>query len=48
MAVEEIHRNVGTQFDPDVVRSLVECTERGDLALVPRAESTARGCARVV
>jgi response regulator RpfG family c-di-GMP phosphodiesterase len=36
MAVDELRRNSGTQFDPEVVRSLVECSESGRLELLPR------------
>ena len=36
--IEEIVRNSETQFDPDVVRAVVECFERGDLQLVPRTD----------
>jgi len=37
--IEEIVRNSETQFDPDVVRAVVECFERGDLQLVPRTDT---------
>jgi response regulator RpfG family c-di-GMP phosphodiesterase len=36
MAVEELVRNSGTQFDPDVIAALVEVTRRGDLRLIPK------------
>ncbi len=36
LAVEEIQRNSGTQFDPDVVVALVQAAERGELVLLPR------------
>ena len=36
-AVEEIQRNSGTQFDPDVVRALVSTAMSGDLELLPRS-----------
>jgi putative two-component system response regulator len=37
--IEEIVRNSETQFDPEVVRAVVECFERGDLQLVPRTDT---------
>jgi putative two-component system response regulator len=36
MAVEEIRRNGGTQFDPAVVDAVVASAERGELQLLPR------------
>jgi HD-GYP domain-containing protein (c-di-GMP phosphodiesterase class II) len=39
MAVEELRRCVGSQFDPDVVEALVASAERGELQLIPKAES---------
>lgn len=36
VAVDELRRHAGTQFDPDVVRVLDECAQRGDLELLPR------------
>jgi response regulator RpfG family c-di-GMP phosphodiesterase len=36
MAVEELVRNSGTQFDPDVVEALVKVTRRGELRLIPK------------
>ncbi|HEX7020724.1 MAG TPA: HD domain-containing phosphohydrolase [Gemmatimonadaceae bacterium] len=36
LAVDEIRRNGGTQFDPEVVRILYECADRGELELLPR------------
>ena len=41
MAVEEIMRNAGTQFDPDVVRALVSSAMSGDLELLPRSTTPA-------
>jgi putative two-component system response regulator len=38
MAVEELKRNSGSQFDPDVIDAIVKCTERGELRLIPKAE----------
>lgn len=38
MAIEELVRHSGTQFDPDVVDAMVKCTERGELRLLPRGE----------
>jgi response regulator RpfG family c-di-GMP phosphodiesterase len=38
MAVEELVRNSGTQFDPDVIRALVAVTKRGDLRLIPKGD----------
>ena len=38
MAVEELVRNSGTQFDPDVIKALVAVTERGDLRLIPKGD----------
>jgi len=36
MAVAEIKRCSGTQFDPGVVEAVVGCAERGELTLIPR------------
>jgi Response regulator containing a CheY-like receiver domain and an HD-GYP domain len=36
MAVEELIRCKGTQFDPDVVDAVVKCAGRGELRLLPR------------
>jgi Response regulator containing a CheY-like receiver domain and an HD-GYP domain len=36
MAIEEIVRHRGTQFDPDVVDAIVRCAERRELRLLPR------------
>jgi putative two-component system response regulator len=38
MAIEELGRNSGSQFDPDVIRALVECARRGDLRLIPKGD----------
>lgn len=38
MAVEELKRNSGSQFDPDVIDAIVKCTERGELRLIPKGE----------
>ena len=47
MAVEELIRWKGTQFDPDVVDAVVKCTERGELRLVPKVpESRVSGPVR--
>jgi putative two-component system response regulator len=37
-AVEEIVRNSGTQFDPDVIAALLAVTNRGDLRLIPKGD----------
>jgi response regulator RpfG family c-di-GMP phosphodiesterase len=37
MAVDELRRNGGSQFDPDVIDAIVKCTERGELRLIPKA-----------
>jgi putative two-component system response regulator len=37
--IEEIVRNSGTQFDPDVVRAVVACAEQGELQLQPRTDT---------
>jgi response regulator RpfG family c-di-GMP phosphodiesterase len=37
MAVDELRRNSGSQFDPDVIDAIVKCTERGELRLIPKA-----------
>jgi putative two-component system response regulator len=37
--IEEILRNSATQFDPEVVRAVVDCFERGELQLVPRSDT---------
>jgi HD-GYP domain-containing protein (c-di-GMP phosphodiesterase class II) len=36
MAMDELRRCSGTQFDPSVVEALVGAAERGDLLLVPK------------
>jgi HD-GYP domain-containing protein (c-di-GMP phosphodiesterase class II) len=36
LAIEELRRHAGTQFDPTVVDALVACAERGDLQLIPK------------
>jgi response regulator RpfG family c-di-GMP phosphodiesterase len=38
MAVQELVRNRGTQFDPDVIDALVAVTKRGDLRLIPKGD----------
>jgi putative two-component system response regulator len=38
MAVEELVRNSGTQFDPDVIAALVAVTKRGELRLIPKVD----------
>jgi response regulator RpfG family c-di-GMP phosphodiesterase len=38
MAVEELVRNSGTQFDPDVIKALVSVTKRGELRLIPKGD----------
>jgi putative two-component system response regulator len=38
MAVEELVRNSGSQFDPDVIGALVAVTKRGDLRLIPKGD----------
>jgi putative two-component system response regulator len=35
-AIDELERNSGTQFDPEVVAAVRECARRGDLRLIPR------------
>jgi response regulator RpfG family c-di-GMP phosphodiesterase len=40
-AVEEIQRNSGTQFDPDIVRAVVATATSGDLELLPRSTTPA-------
>jgi putative two-component system response regulator len=40
MAIEEIVRHGGTQFDPDVVDAIVRCAERGELRLLPKQEQS--------
>lgn len=37
--IDEIVRNSGTQFDPEVVRAVVACADRGDLQLVPHTDT---------
>jgi len=37
--IDEIVRNSGTQFDPDVVRAVVACADGGDLQLVPHTDT---------
>ena len=46
MAIEEIVRHRGTQFDPDVVDAMARCVERGELRLLPRAAPTRPGPTR--
>jgi HD-GYP domain-containing protein (c-di-GMP phosphodiesterase class II) len=36
MAMDELRRCSGTQFDPDVVAATVAAADRGDLLLVPK------------
>jgi response regulator RpfG family c-di-GMP phosphodiesterase len=38
MAVQELIRNSGSQFDPDVITALTAVTKRGELRLIPRAD----------
>jgi putative two-component system response regulator len=38
MAVEELVRNSGSQFDPDVIKALLSVTKRGELRLIPRGD----------
>jgi response regulator RpfG family c-di-GMP phosphodiesterase len=40
MALEELQRSAGSQFDPDVVAAILRCADQGDLQLVPRAAPT--------
>jgi HD-GYP domain-containing protein (c-di-GMP phosphodiesterase class II) len=37
--IEEIIRNSGTQFDPEVVRAVVACSDGGELQLVPHTDT---------
>ncbi|MGE5730716.1 MAG: HD-GYP domain-containing protein [Gemmatimonas sp.] len=37
--MEEIVRNSATQFDPEVVRAVVECVEQGELQVVERTDT---------
>ncbi len=37
-AVDELKRNSGSQFDPDVIAAIVKCTERGELRLIPKGQ----------
>jgi response regulator RpfG family c-di-GMP phosphodiesterase len=39
MAIDELRRCSGTQFDPTVVDALVLCAERGELQLIPKTET---------
>ena len=43
MAVEELRRNSGSQFDPDVIDAIVKCTERGELRLIPKLDGFIAG-----
>lgn len=36
MAIDELRRCAGTQFDPTVVDTILACAQSGDLALVPK------------
>jgi response regulator RpfG family c-di-GMP phosphodiesterase len=38
MAVQELVRNSGSQFDPDVIAALAAVTKRGELRLIPRGD----------
>jgi len=38
LAIEELVRCKGSQFDPDVVDAVVKCAERGDLRLLPKPD----------
>ncbi len=38
-AVQEVVRNAGTQFDPDVAAALASAVAEGELRLIPRAEN---------
>jgi putative two-component system response regulator len=41
--VEELVRNSGTQFDPEVVRAVVACVERGELRVFARTDAVPLG-----
>jgi putative two-component system response regulator len=41
--VEELVRNSATQFDPEVVRAVVACVERGELRVFARTEAVPLG-----
>ena len=43
IAVEELRRNSGSQFDPDVIDAIVKCTERGELRLIPKLDGFIAG-----
>ncbi|MEO5568919.1 MAG: HD domain-containing phosphohydrolase [Gemmatimonadaceae bacterium] len=35
-AVDELKRNSGSQFDPEVIAAIVKCTDRGELRIMPK------------
>ena len=48
MAVAELVRNKGSQFDPDVVDAIVKCTDLGEIRLLPKdVEPRVSGPAKV-
>jgi putative two-component system response regulator len=41
MALDELLKHRGTQFDPDVVDAVKRCVERGDLRVIPKPDDDA-------